>query len=242
MSQQSIIDVLRTIGSGRMVRRAAAIHGYALPQAALTYAQAGEDMAVFKLLKSRVMNAEPGIYVDVGCGAPLQISNTFMFYCFGWRGLCVDANEDHAPAWAAQRPKDVFVCAAVGEVVGSTHLFRHASANWGLARTGAAPPGPSYQTGTPVAVKRLDALLAAHLADQEIQFMSLDVEGAELTVLASNDWNRWRPKAILMESHDFSFDAPYATPPVGFLREQGYRLEGKIGENVLMALDESAGR
>jgi FkbM family methyltransferase len=34
---------------------------------------------------------------------------------------------------------------------------------------------------------------------QEIDFMSVDVEGVDLQVLKSNDWNRFRPKIILVE-------------------------------------------
>ena len=82
-------------------------------------------------------------------------------------------------------------------------------------------------------MRRLDALFADHLGDTQIQFMSIDVEGAELGVLRSNDWVRWRPELIMMECLGFDFTAPLALPAVAYLAERGYRLDSKLGENLV---------
>jgi len=232
--EMSAAQILRLIGTDRLVKYPSAIYGAALSQAVLSYSQAGEDIAVAKMLKHRILDKARGSYVDIGCGLPFQISNTFLYYCFGWRGLCVDANQDHAPHWAQHRPNDTFVCSAVGDVEGSTLLFKHTSSNWGMATIGATPPDGSYHAGVPVSVRRLDNLFAEHLPDDHIDFMTIDVEGAELGVLNSNDWNRWRPEVILMECHAFNLETPFDAPTVRFLRDHGYCIEGKIGANVLM--------
>jgi len=135
--------MLRSIGSGRFDWRNGALYSAALPMAALTYAQGGEDMALCKRLKHLIPKNATGLYVDIGCGAPFQLSNTFLFYCFGWRGVCVDANSDHTAAWAAYRPDDIFVCSAVGETNGTATFFRSAEENWGASRVGTPPRGKS---------------------------------------------------------------------------------------------------
>jgi hypothetical protein len=46
----------------------------------------------------------------------------------------------------------------------------------------------------------LTKILAEHLpAKQKINFLSVDVEELDLTVLASNDWTKYRPKVVLAE-------------------------------------------
>lgn len=225
-------EMFRVMGSRRFVRKSAIAYLDALPAATLTYSQGGEDMALFKRLKARVQAKETSFFVDIGCGHPHEVSNSFLFYTFGWRGLCVDANADHAPAWALHRPEDLFVHAAVAEQEGTTSLYRSTGENWGIARIGDSPI-KGMKAGVPVATRRLDRLLAEHAGERSIAFMSIDVEGSEYGVLASNNWERWRPEVILMEVHGFDFNAPFASPAARLLVEHRYMLTDKIGENLL---------
>jgi hypothetical protein len=65
----------------------------------------------------------------------------------------------------------------------------------------------------------------------------MDIEGAELGALRSNNWDTWRPDVIVMECDDFDFRDPYGAPTVQYLAAQRYSLEGKIGANVVMTND-----
>ena len=53
--------------------------------------------------------------------------------------------------------------------------------------------------------KELEALPLANVLDKylpgstEIDFLSVDVESLDLEVLKSNDWNKYRPKIVLVE-------------------------------------------
>ncbi len=226
--------IFNAMASARRDQRPSKINSAALPAAALTYAQGGEDWALYKRLKNIVPAERMGFYVDIGCGQPHVISNTYLFYTFGWRGLCIDANDEHAPAWATHRPRDIFVCQAIGKENGTATFFRSATTNWGMAALGDTPPeGGKFQPGIRVPVRRLEEVFAEHLADQDIDFMTIDVEGSEEGVLASNDWSRWRPRVILVECRGFSFDAPRILPAVRVVIDQNYELAEKIGENLM---------
>ena len=230
-----VVKVLQSISTQRLARAPMSFTLGMLPHAALTFSMAGEDMALRKLLKRHVV-AGKGTYVDIGCGAPDSISNTCLFYCMGWRGLCVDANREATPYWQATRPEDTFVHAAIGEHPGETFFFRHKT-NMGMhtIRDAATAPGADFvPTPEVVPLRRLDQLFAEHLMGRTIQLMSMDIEGAEMGALRSNDWARWRPEVLIMECVDFSFEAPTAAPTVAFLLAQGYRLDSKIGENVIL--------
>ena len=81
----------------------------------LSYSQAGEDLLVRNMLRSRLKKGYVGFYADLGCYEPRLGSNSYLFYRYGWRGICVDANPLFAPHYALVRPRDVFIHAAVGE-------------------------------------------------------------------------------------------------------------------------------
>jgi len=48
-----------------------------------------------------------------------------------------------------------------------------------------------------VEVIRLADLCDAHVKDRTIDFMKIDVEGGELGVLQSGDWERYRPRLLI---------------------------------------------
>lgn len=220
------------MGCRRFARRSAIAYVDALPAATLTYSTGGEDMALMKRLKPRVKSRDPSFYVDIGCGHPHEISNTFIFYTMGWRGLCIDANAEHGDAWRAHRPEDVFLSVAVGEREGTSQLFKSSGENWGVARIGDTQVA-GMQTGVPVEMRRLDSLLAEYVGEGEIALMCIDVEFSELAVLSSNDWSRWRPEVLFVEIVGFDFAAPLASPSVKFILDRGYTLLDKIGDNLL---------
>ncbi len=231
--QPETLNVLGAISTKRVVPPGN-VMVESLQYAQLSYSMSGEDSFMAKHFKDRMRARQPGIYVDVGAGAIWDISNTFMFYCHGWRGLCIEPNPHAVEEWKQWRKGDLRVTAAVGEQEGQAYWHAH-NANFGMAQVTMdnRPPGEAWLPGIPVAVRRLDKLFAEHLAGREIQFMSIDVEGAELGVLKSNDWTRWRPELILMECVGFDFAAPFALPAVAYLTGQGYRLDSKLGDNLV---------
>lgn len=54
-----------------------------------TYSQIGQDLIVLKYLK----NKTNGTFVDVGCGYPSYINNTYLLEKkYGWTGISIDLN------------------------------------------------------------------------------------------------------------------------------------------------------
>ena len=51
-----------------------------------------------------------------------------------------------------------------------------------------------------VELHRLDDILSEYCGTREIDFMSVDTEGLDLDVLQSNDWNRFKPRVVCVES------------------------------------------
>jgi hypothetical protein len=53
-----------------------------------TYSQHGEDRLILDYFKK--LGRPTGTYVDVGANYPIKISNTYLLYRSGWRGLTVE--------------------------------------------------------------------------------------------------------------------------------------------------------
>ncbi len=214
----------------------------------LAYSQDGEDMVLRRLFEGK----ERGFYVDVGAHHPYRFSNTCYFYRRGWRGINIDPNPDAIAEFRRDRPSDINVCVGVSDKTGdlSFHFFNEPALNTfdpDLATERARLPGYRLLEIRNVPVRRLDDLLSEHLPrERKIDFLSIDVEGMDLSVLRSNDWTRFRPRILLVEARERTVAAIENDPINVFAVTAGYRLIAKtlntlIYEDGLQASSSSAG-
>jgi len=164
-----------------------------------SYAQNFEDVLLWRALKKVV----GGRYVDVGAGHPDFNSVTKLFYDAGWSGINIEPLPSLAAVLNERRPRDLNVQAAVSSRKSEVVEFTIVS-DWDelstisgeRARTLAAAGRALKVVEVPVV--RLDKLLDEHgLSD--IQFLKVDVEGAELDVLKTLDFARVRPWIVVVE-------------------------------------------
>lgn len=136
-----------------------------------------------------------GVFVDIGAGDGVRGSNSLYFENLGWRGLCVDADpRNHKPL----RHR----CCAVDTCAVSTTpglwpfgMYAHKPSWSGLRRRGA-----DYREIL-VECRPLEDLLQRWCVDQ-IDLLSIDVEGTELDVWDSFDHARHRPAVVIVEYDD----------------------------------------
>lgn len=165
----------------------------------LSYAQRLEDYHLACAFEGREM----GTYIDVGAGHPVADNVSYWFYLKGWRGLVVEPQRHLFDLYAHLRPRDIAVCSLVGEddgeadfhVVERLHGFSTTIAEH--ART-AAGYGAKVET-VRMPMRSLANLLAEHDLGP-VDFLKIDVEGAEAAVLAGMDWERCRPRIVVVEA------------------------------------------
>jgi len=199
-----------------------------------SFSFAGEDLVLRKILKNKLVAKTPGIYVDVGALHPFFGSNTYLFYMYGWSGICIDANESYAKAFSQVRPNDTFVHAAVCDAEREFYFAKHLF-NTGMSRVFASADDVVGDFGEPVKVpgRPLVAILDEHLTSgDELDLMSVDVEDMDLEVLRSNQWNKYRPKVLCVEGRAVAAEDPASSPLVKFMREQGYVVSAIAPPNV----------
>ena len=171
-----------------------------MPAPTISYAQRYEDLHLLRCFGERAS----GFYIDIGAGHPVYDNVSFAFYLHGWRGITVEPNPWLAQLSAAVRPRDKRIQSLVGVAAGETTYYLVEDFH-GLSTTIAshaqaaqAELGKAAQAMT-VPVMTLRALCEQHAPDT-IDFLKVDVEGAEPDVLAGGDWQRFRPKVVVVEA------------------------------------------
>ena len=199
-------------------------------QVAHSYSQEGEDRILTRIFEHKA----EGFYVDVGAHHPIFLSNTYLFYRRGWRGINLDAAPGSMAAFELMRPNDINLEVAIGEEPGSLpfHIFNDPA----LSTFNPVVAKERNGVGTwrvieirPIEIRTLAQVLEEYLpAGKSIDFLTVDVEGLDLPVLRSNDWERFRPEYILAE--DFyckNIEECLKTPLGVFLKSVDYVLYGR---------------
>ncbi len=215
------------------------LRGDELPYLNPSFSIGGEDLILRKLFKDKLRRKIPGFYVDIGAASTVLASNTYLFYCHGWRGICVDANPATAETFQIIRPHDIYFNCAVTPDTGEVFFAAHKSENAGLARVATSPDAFSSEFQTPVKInsRPLGSILKEAVPDGvEIDFMSIDVEGSELGVINSNDWEKYAPRIIVLEDTAFQRDGANRSAAVDRLASLGYAVIGWAAPNVYLEI------
>jgi FkbM family methyltransferase len=144
-----------------------------------------------------------GFYVDVGAGHPVADNVSLWFYERGWNGIVVEPQSALARLYPRTRPRDLLYQGILGRESGTATFFQfdrlHGLSTTVAARANSAETfGDTYSAST-LPMITLAALLENHQV-QKIDFLKIDVEGAEADVIAGNDWERFRPKIVAVEA------------------------------------------
>lgn len=217
----------------RLLSRLIRVNPFA--HANLSWAQEGEDQILRRIFEQK----KDGFYVDVGAHHPQRFSNTYLFYKRGWRGINIDAMPGSMHSFNKVRPRDINLELGIAEQKAQLdyYVFNEPALNGfsrGLSQERHAAESSYLITDViKVDVVPLHDVLDQYLpAGQGIDFMSVDVEGLDLQVLRSNDWNRCRPTYVLAEVLGSSLHAIEKNEIGQFMCDKDYILYAKCMNTV----------
>ncbi|EOQ88230.1 methyltransferase FkbM domain protein [Leptospira yanagawae serovar Saopaulo str. Sao Paulo = ATCC 700523] len=188
-----------------------------------SYSQEGEDM----ILRDLFGNKQKGFYVDIGAYDPIRFSNTQYFYELGWSGINIEPSPNALRNFEIHRKRDKNLNLGIGLTDSELtyYQFEEGALNtFDSERVKFLEATTIYvaKNSVKIKVRPLASVLRDFSNGNEIDFMNIDVEWNEISVLKSGDWNTFRPKVILIEILDFDLETISKNPIHLFLSDIGY--------------------
>lgn len=182
-----------------------------------SYSQFQEDLLIDLILGRK----KTGLYIDIGANDPFVNNNTQRFYQRGWRGINIEPNKIAYEKIKQNRTEDCNLNIAISENTGELtfYLIGEDSSISTLDYKQALKMEKITKgkiTTCTVKTKTLKDVLDDNAENRQIDFMSVDAEGHDLEVLKSNDWNKYRPFLILVESNIKTKDI------IKYMEQNGY--------------------
>ena len=216
-----------TIALKRLKRKVSAV---VRPRWRPSYAQFGEDVLILSALGDEEGNVPAGIYVDVGAHHPTMLSNTHLLYRRGWCGVNIDLDDENIELFDLMRPRDVNVRAAISDKPGTVEVYKFGAISVfnTLSREQAEIErrrrGIDYVTEA-VACETLTQVLGrTRSTGRVVDLLTVDVEGHDLNVLASLDFDLHRPRVVCVEHHEHRIEEVLRSRIYDFLVGRGYDL------------------
>ena len=158
----------------------------------------GEDLIIEDLTK----NIKNGFYVDAGCYHPLHLSNTFLLYKRSWNGINIDISEFSIKLFNYLRPNDVNINSAVSNTEKEISFYYQKKLSQ-LSTIKKEISNERMQGNIKekkIKSFKLNSILnQSKFKNRQIDFLNIDVEGADFEVLKSLNFTIYEPKIICIE-------------------------------------------
>ena len=162
-----------------------------------SYSSNSVDLIINELFK----NKQKGIYIDVGCNHPFIGNNTYKLFKKGWSGINIDLDYTFIDSFNFYRPNDYNLQIGVSDKNGDQEMYFHHERS-------AINTLDSKRSTKSILKKNIKTLTLNNIIEnskfknQQIDYLSIDVEGFELNVLKGFDLNKYKPQALSIEYID----------------------------------------
>ncbi len=165
------------------------------------YSLFGEDIFIQNYFKDK----PNGFYVDVGCYHPLDGNNTQILYKKGWNGINLDINFYSIELFNFLRKRDVNIHTGISQKKDNLTMYYRKEINM-LNTLDEKIAKIHFINGykkRSIQVNTLNFFISKHFNKlKKIDFLNIDVEGAELNVLKSLNFKHHKPQLVCIEIHN----------------------------------------
>ncbi|WP_415314766.1 FkbM family methyltransferase [Candidatus Pelagibacter sp. Uisw_137] len=194
-----------------------------------SYSLFQEDLFIKKYFKKKTK----GFYIDVGCYHPLDGNNTHLLHTKGWNGINFDINLYSIKLFNFLRKKDINIHSGISKKKDKLTMYYRKEINM-LNTLDKRIAKIHFRNGFKkrnVQVNTLNYFISKYFKKLEkIDFLNIDVEGGELNVLKSLNFNDYKPQLVCIEIHnsknmyDTNYDYLKANNIYKFLINKKYKV------------------
>lgn len=175
-----------------------------------TNSQSGEDAILAYVLARLKLPFESCRYLDLGANHPVKGSNTNFFYQRGSSGVLVEANPDLIPDLEKLREGDVILNRCIDSRDGASLHF-YIMSDDGLSTPNKEQVEEIQNKNPEVIIKRevdIESITVNHIMETYFnnrapEILSIDIEGKDLEILQSIDFQKYRPLLVVIEMIDY---------------------------------------
>ena len=164
----------------------------------ISYSYGGVDSLILDIFK----NKKKGFYLDIGCGHPIKNNNTYLLNKKGWHGINIDLDKENIKLFNDFRKNDLNLAVAVSDKEGESDLYFYHEKS---ALNTLSKKNADFQKANITSIKKIKTQTINKIIenspyrDQEIDFLSIDVEGSEIAILKNFNFRKYSPKVIVVE-------------------------------------------
>ncbi len=167
----------------------------------MSYSMEGEDLIIQDYLK----NINNGFYVDAGCYHPLHLSNTYLLHKRNWSGINIDVSQFSIDLFNFLRPNDLNINSAVSNTDSEVTIYfqKKISQLTTIYKEISKERMQGKIQEKNIKSQKLNTILnKSKFINRKIDFLNIDLEGADYEALQSLDFDTYRPKVICIEIND----------------------------------------
>lgn len=175
-----------------------------------TVAQSGEDSIIAYILMVLGIHLQDEFYLDLGANHAKQLSNTYMLYVNGMRGVLVEANPELIPELKFFRNEDILLNKCVSAQKGGPATFYILSGD-GLSTTSWEDAQETMRINPAITLKEtisIESITVNEILDKYFAkpplVLNIDIEGMEEEILTSYDYEHYAPLIVIVERIEYS--------------------------------------
>lgn len=175
-----------------------------------TYSQSGEDAIISYIFNFLNIDLTKINYLDLGANHAKFMSNTYAYYENGASGVLVEANPELIEELRNLRPRDVILNRAIS-LGDEKEVDFYILSGDGLSTIDKKEAELAVRTNPEIYIKEVVRVKTISVAEilnmfftEHIDILSIDLEGIEDNILNQIDFNKYRPKVIILENIPYS--------------------------------------
>lgn len=207
-----------------------------------SFSEAGEDMILDRLVDLCGLTYPNMHYIDIGIASPKYGDNTYYAYLRGARGILVEADPGPIDLIRGIRKEDQVLNRAIFEKDNEEITFYVCPEAPGLSSVHKEHikewPKELQLTTQEVKVRSITINHVFEMLESPCDILSIDIEGYDFQALSRLDFEKYRPKMVVVELLDSHWCREDNDKIVELLSDNGYVMYGKTRPNGIFVQKE----